>query len=706
VAYLVRERDIAPWRICAVTFTNKAAREMRDRLDTLVGDAAGKLVTGTFHALCARFLRQHGQELGISRGFTIFDDDDQITLVRQALKALDLDPKQVTPRSMLVGISAAKCSGLSPQQYARGVENYREELVARVYARYQGLLDHNQGLDFDDLLLRTVDLLDLPNGVAARQLPDRFRHVLVDEYQDTNTVQFELVRRLCATHGNIYVVGDPDQSIYAFRGATIRNILEYETAFPNAVVIRLEQNYRSTQAILRAADLVIADNAERHEKRLWTSNPEGEPVTIHEFYDEHHEAQWVVQQMQRLIDREGYRPRHIAVLYRTNAQSQPVEHMLRRQMIAYQLIGGTRFYERREIKDVFALLRLIVNPDDDLSLRRVVDAMPIGKGLGAKTWLQLEAWATAAGLSIGAALANLTGAIIEPAPPLTGRSLAAARNLGGLLADLRQHHGRLDLVALFDKALAESGYAAFLREGTEPERLENVATLRSELNRYLNLPIDAQLIVFLEEAALVAAVDELDADERDKVTLITLHAAKGLEFPVVFVIGMEDGLLPHVRSLTNERELEEERRLAFVGLTRARERLYLTHAAQRTSFQGTNPQTRSQFLDAIDPPTVRTRPRTGASAAAGAGRSTWHAMSPTTTQRGPQRPPARLPDESVEPEFVVAITAGDRVRHAVFGVGTVRSVTPVRNDVEVMVDFGGERGTKKLMASLANLSRA
>ncbi|MCC6626812.1 MAG: UvrD-helicase domain-containing protein [Chloroflexi bacterium] len=713
VAWLIRERDVAPWRICAVTFTNKAAREMRERLEHLIGDLARELLTGTFHALCARFLRQHGQEIGLSRHFTIFDDDDQTALVRQALKQLDLDPKQVTPRSMLVGISAAKSAGLGPDAYARRVENYRDELVARVYRIYQALLDHNKGLDFDDLLMRTIDLLDLPGGTAAARLPERIRHLLVDEYQDTNVVQFELVRRLSAGHGNTYVVGDPDQSIYAFRGATIRNILEFESAFPNAQIIRLEQNYRSTQAILRAAGAVIAENQERHKKELWTDNPEGQAITVKELYDEHHEAQWVAEQIRDLIDREDYRPSDIAVLYRTNAQSQPLEHALNRVGLSYQLIGGTKFYERKEIRDVLALLRLIVNPDDDYSLRRVVDAMPVASGLGRQTWLRLESWAAEAEMSVSGALAAWATPGATIAPPLTGRPAAGARALADLLARLRSRLGQDDVVTLFDQALADSGYDRLLREGTEPERLENVTQLRAELRRYLDLPLDAQLTIFLEEAALVAASDDLDDTRADKVTLITLHAAKGLEFPVVFIIGMEDGLLPHARSLGNLRELEEERRLAFVGITRARQRLYLTHAGLRSSYYGTNQQARSQFLTPLDvladggrgrgrarPGTTAPTRISGASQP-GSGR----ASSAPRPQPAPRRPTSDFVDDAGQSEVVVTVAAGDRVRHHAFGVGVVKQVTPSRGDVQVTVDFG-TNGTRTLMASMARLTPA
>jgi DNA helicase-2/ATP-dependent DNA helicase PcrA len=713
IAYLVRARAVPPWRICAVTFTNKAARELRERLEHLIGPAVRELAAGTFHALCARFLRQYGHEIGLSRTFTIYDEDDQLGLVKQALKALDLDPKQVTPRSMLAGISAAKSAGLSPQRYARAAEDYRQELVARVYRHYQALLDHNQALDFDDLLVRTIELLDRPGGQAAARLPERFLHLLVDEYQDTNHVQFELVRRLAAVHGNICAVGDPDQAIYAWRGATIRNILEFETAYPAARVIKLEQNYRSTKRILQAADAVIAANQERREKRLWTLNGEGEQITVRELYDEQQEAQYVVQEIQRLIDREGYRPSDFAVLYRTNAQSQPLEQACVRYGLDYQLIGGTRFYERREIKDVLALLRLIVNPHDDVSLRRVADAMPVGAGLGDKTWLRLESWAREAGLSVAGALAAWLTPGSAHVPPLTGRAAQATRALAELLDRLRARHGQVDLVTLYDEALAGSGYGRLLQEGTEPERWENVLQLRAQLARYADLPLDAQLMVFLEEAALVAAVDELD-EGREKITLITLHAAKGLEFPVVFIVGAEEGLLPHARALGSQKELEEERRLAFVGITRARQRLYLTHAGVRSTFTGPQPQTRSQFLaplDALVEPgaSVRRPPRRPIAPPAHFGTTR-----PAPARPGPAwgAPPASAPrpaatgwpaDDGQPAELVATIRPGDRVRHATFGAGRVLSVTPARGDVEVTVDFAG-KGVKKLMASLANLT--
>jgi DNA helicase-2/ATP-dependent DNA helicase PcrA len=503
-------------------------------------------------------------------------------------------------------------------------------------------------------------------------------------------------------------------SIYGWRGATIRNILEFETAYPAARVIKLEQNYRSTKRILQAADAVIAANQERREKQLWTLNGEGEQITVRELYDEQHEAQYVVQEIQRLIDREGYRPSDFAVLYRTNAQSQPLEQACVRYGLDYQLIGGTRFYERREIKDVLALLRLIVNPHDDVSLRRVADAMPVGDGLGDKTWLRLESWAREAGLSVAGALAAWLTPGSARVPPLTGRAAQATRALAELLDRLRARHGRVDLVTLYDEALAGSGYGRLLQEGTEPERWENVLQLRAQLARYADLPLDAQLMVFLEEAALVAAVDELD-EGREKITLITLHAAKGLEFPVVFIVGAEEGLLPHARALGSQKELEEERRLAFVGITRARQRLYLTHAGVRSTFTGPQPQARSQFLaplDALVEPgaSVRRPPRRPVAPPARFGTTR-----PAPARPGPAwgAPPAPAPrpaatgwpaDDGQQAELVAAIRPGDRVRHATFGAGRVLSVKPARGDVEVTVDFAG-KGVKKLLASLANLTR-
>ena len=740
IAYLVRERGVRPQAICAVTFTNKAAREMKERLEHLIGDQVRELTVGTFHALCARILRQYGNEIGLARSFTIYDDDDQLSVVKSALKDLDLDPKQVAPRSMLAGISAAKSNGLSPADFSRQVDNYRDELVLRVYRRYQETLERNEALDFDDLLLRALDLLGLPNGRAAARLQERYQHVLVDEYQDTNLVQFELVRRLAAPQNNLCVVGDEDQSVYGWRGATIKNILEFEQVYPQAQVIKLEQNYRSTKQILQAANAVIAGNSQRKDKRLWTENGDGERVIVKELADERHEAQFVVQEIERLIDRLGYTPGDFAVLYRTNGQSRALEEAFVRYGVLYQIIGGTRFYERREIKDVMALLRLILNPQDDVSLRRVVEAMPVGRGLGSKTWARLEAWGQAAGMSAAGALGAWATPGADPVPPLSGSAAGAARALMGLLADLRSRIGIDDLPTLYDRALEASGYARLLQDGTEPERWENVRELRARLAEYVSLPLHMQLLTFLEEAALVADVDAL-AEGASAVTLITLHAAKGLEFPVVFIVGLEDGLLPHVRSLDSPDSLEEECRLAYVGITRARQRLYLTHVYQRSNYAGqAQTATRSPFLDAIEagmgmvPPGWRRSAASGAAPGragtggrfngAGAGRppstarpafSEWsqepdhvsgqavRRSTPQSTRRGEWSQEV----DQVGDGVIAAVAVGERVRHPVFGVGVVRAITPTRSDIEVIVVFDDDTvGTKKLMASFARLERA
>ena len=716
IAYLVRERGARPWEICAVTFTNKAAREMKERLAALIGDAAREMSVSTFHALCARLLRQYGSDIGLSRNFTIYDDDDQIGIVKQALKHLDLDPKQVPPRSMLAGISAAKSSGLGPTEYGRRTETYREELVARVYRVYQETLDRNQGLDYDDLLLRALEMLNTPGGQAATKVPARYRHVLVDEYQDTNRVQFELVRALASTHGNLCVVGDPDQSIYAWRGATIQNILDFEQVYPDAQVIKLEQNYRSTQRILRSADRVITANLARKEKTLWTENGEGDPIRVQETHDERQEAQFVVQEIERLIAARNYTYRDFAVLYRTNAQSKPLEDTLLRYGIPYQLIGGTRFYERREIKDVMALLRLIDNPSDDVSLRRVIDNMPVGRGLGARTWVRLESWAAQAELSVAGALTAWATPGAAQAPPLAGKAAESARDLMTMLAELRAAIGSADLTDIYDRALELSGYQAMLREAGEQERWENIQELRASLNAYADLPRETQLPIFLEEATLVSDVDALE-EGKQGVTLITLHAAKGLEYPVVFIVGLEEGLLPHARSLESESEMEEERRLAYVGITRAQRLLYVTYARQRSNYAGmAQPSTPSPFLLAFHDDNGQRRSRRPTSTATPDAASRHDPRQAYfQTLRSPARPtPAAAPkaarrnewadlDQSVE--TVVAVAPGDRVRHPIFGAGTVRAVQPVRDDVEITIAFD-DKGTKRLYASLARLERA
>jgi len=685
VGYLIEAGYASPWHILAVTFTNKAAREMRTRLEALIGlDQAQRLTVGTFHATCARILRRDGGRIGIDPRFTIYDDADQLEAVRQALKALGLDPKQFSPRSILSRISAAKSQFQSPQQFAEQVQSYWDEVVSRVYPRYEEILRRNQALDFDDLLTETLRLFHEHPDVLARY-QDWYRYVLVDEYQDTNRVQYLLVRAISGAHRNLCVVGDPDQSIYGWRQADIRNILDFKRDYPDATEIHLELNYRSTRSIVEAADAVIRANRLRIERRLRTENPRGEPIRLRECYDEGHEAQFVASEIRRLTLRGDLRYRDIAVMYRTNAQSRPLEEALIRADIPYQLIGGLRFYERKEIKDALALLRFIANPNDSVSLQRVLAYTPLGAGIGDRTWQELERWAALTRQPVARGIAALAGQSDVVPPQISGRPARLLAEVWGTLQQLWEASERLLLSELFDLALERSGLAQLYHDAGDPEQIErweNLLQLRSVLASYDSVG-DGALRAFLEESALVTDADTLD-DASDQVTLITLHAAKGLEFPVVFLTGVEEGLLPHARSLESEAQLEEERRLFYVGMTRAKQRLYITYTFRRARFGAADLSVRSRFVDDIPVHLI-------------------------DRGDGPARPdtsPARPVDRRATPSDGASsppLAVGMRVFHARFGDGVVAEVRPVQSDQEVVVDFK-RHGRKTLLASLANLT--
>ncbi|HEY8489353.1 MAG TPA: UvrD-helicase domain-containing protein [Dehalococcoidia bacterium] len=694
IAYLVAGRGVSPRRILAVTFTNKAAREMRDRVANLLGAVAQDLTLGTFHAVCARFLRVDGPAIGIDSRFAIFDDDDQMLLVRRALLDLHLDPKQHNPRAVLSRISRAKSELVDVEEFARGVGAYFEEVVARVYRRYQELLAESNGLDFDDLLTQTVRLFQ-ERPEVRRKYQDRYQHVLIDEFQDTNVAQYALARLLAGGHGNICVVGDPDQSIYSWRSADIRNILNFEQDYPDAQVVLLEQNYRSTQVILDCAHAVISGNRQRKEKRLWTENGPGSPVVAYEAYDEEEEAAYVAAEIQDAV-RAGRRYGDFAVMYRTNAQSRPLEEALVRAGIRYRLVGGTRFYERREIKDVLAYLRLIHNPFDAVSLTRIINVP--SRGIGQRTVEELTRWSRELGVPPYAALQLVAaqereGEVGPGGPhPFQPRPAAALLRFLDLLNGFVEQAGRRTLPALLEDVLETVAYRDhLLREFDDgEERWSNVQELLTVAAQYDEIDPEAALAAFLEDVALVTDVDEL-AEEQDAVTLITLHAAKGLEFPVVFITGLEEGLLPHARSYDDPEQMEEERRLCYVGITRAKERLYLVRAFRRGFLGMRNANPPSRFLADLPPACV----------VKGQGM-----LRPAPTM-GParQRVPVGAAGEPDGGPAPPAFAAGDRVRHAKFGEGIVVSCRPSGSDQEVTVAFRGEAGVKRLLLSFAPLER-
>jgi DNA helicase-2/ATP-dependent DNA helicase PcrA len=725
IAYLVAHERVHPRRILAVTFTNKAAREMRDRVFGLLGSDIGRDITlGTFHAVCSRMLRVDGERIGLSRAFAIYDEGDQRAVARQVMQDLGLDPRRTSPRAVLATISRAKSELCTAEAFAQLVQDYFQEVVSRVYARYQEVLEENNAVDFDDLLTKTVQLFrDHPD--VLDKYAQRYLHIHIDEFQDTNIAQYVLARQLASGHGNICVVGDPDQSIYTWRAADLRNILNFERDFPNAQVVYLEQNYRSTQTILDSAHNVISVNRQRKEKKLWTENQRGSRVVVHEAYDEEEEAAFVADEVENLTKDDSYSPRAFAVMYRTNAQSRAFEETFVRRGIPYRLVGGTRFYERREIKDLLAYLRLVHNPFDAVCLLRVINVPP--RGIGQRSVQELNRWsrelavppyatlqllaeqesaessARAEPVEAGEPVEAAHGEPVEPsfdklrmkdaagtsggqpAHPFQKRIAAALLRFLDLLNELIKEAPTQSLSELLDDIIAGADYRRYLMEESADgeERWENVQELRAVASQYDELAPAEALPRFLEDAALITDIDEYD-EKADAVTLITLHAAKGLEFPVVFIVGMEEGLLPHMRSYDEPAQMEEERRLCYVGMTRAEERLYLVRAFRRT-FGGHNPP--SRFLADIPPDLVTTRERIPTETPA----RERFALGP----RGGEERPKRLD---------VTFAAGDRVRHPKFGEGIVVSCQEEKSgDQLVIVAFKGEAGIKRLLLSFAAL---
>jgi len=591
IAHLIRERGIPSRRILAVTFTNKAANEMRGRVDRLLGGPIARgLWIGTFHAICGRILRVHGERVGVPRNYVIYDTEDQRGVVREVLADLGLDDRRFPPEVVHAMIGRAKDEGLGPAEYAAAAENFYTETVARVYRVYQEMLRQRGALDFDDILMETLTLLvEAPDVLAEYQ--DRFLHVLVDEYQDTNRVQFGLVAAIAGRHRNLACVGDDDQSIYRFRGADITNILEFEKAFPDATIFKLEQNYRSTKSILAAAAEVIAHNPHRHTKTLWTENPQGVPLQVYEAFDGHDEARFVVDTIRRFHG-DGRPYRENVVLYRTNAQSRLFEEQLLRAGIPYQVVGGVRFYERKEVKDILAYLRLAMTPKDTASLRRAV-ATP-RRGIGEITLARLEAFAAARGITAMEAMGH-PDAVAE-VPRVASRAVG---DFAGLIERIRDRAARVRVSDLIEQTIAHTGYQEMLeREGSEEaySRLENLRELVTVAQEFEELTGEESLEAFLQHLALITDVDTWQ-EQADRVTLMTLHSAKGLEFPTVFLAGLEEGLFPHARTIEEEQGLEEERRLCYVGMTRAKERLYISYARQRMIFGVIHPAVPSRFVD-------------------------------------------------------------------------------------------------------------
>jgi len=689
VAYLVKVCGVNPRRIMAVTFTNKAAREMEERLLRLVSGSVKELTLGTFHAICARILRMDGRATGIDSHFVIYDEEDQISLLKRSMQEIGFDPKQYAPRSIKSAISAAKSRLLTPQDYIEHSHSYFEEVVARVYERYQQLLTTSGALDFDDLLMKVV-LLFRQNPEVLSRYQDRYLHLLVDEFQDTNLTQYELIKQLAGKHRNICVVGDPDQSIYSWRFADLRNILNFEKDNPEAKVILLEQNYRSTRKILETASCIILANRQRKPRELWTNNESGELTTVVETYTEQEEAQFVVNEVERLVGRGEVKHGDCAIMYRTNAQSRALEEAFVRYGVSYRLVAGTRFYERREIKDIVAYLRLIQNPTDSVSLRRIINVPR--RGIGQQSLKQLSDWARSMDVPEYRALQLVAKPEEESPSPFSSHISRVMAGFVDFMDGLMARSRELNLVDLLDLLVKDSGYQEYiLGELDGEERWENILELRTVAQQYADLVPPDGLAVFLEGVALVSDVDGLDATV-DAVTLITLHQAKGLEFPVVFIVGMEEGILPHRRSFDDPEQMEEERRLCYVGVTRAKQRVYLVRAFRRSLMGSSTVNSPSRFLSDIPSHLVvgGTPWREEASLAATA----MYSWNRSVESQRTAAPSQDLPE----------LKAGNRIYHATFGDGIVVSCRPVKNDEEVVVAFV-EAGVKKLLLSYAQLEK-
>ena len=719
IAHLIRS-GVSPFAILAITFTNKAADEMRHRVAGLVGPVARDMWVSTFHSACVRILRREATHLGYPSSFTIYDQADAQRLCGYVIRDLGLDPKKFVARSVHATISSRKNEGVSARELADAATLTVERNIAEIYRIYQERLLASGAMDFDDLLGNVVRLFaEQPEVLELYR--NRFEHVLVDEYQDTNTVQNELVLALSAGHRNICVVGDSDQSIYRFRGADVRNILQFEESFPDATVVILDQNYRSTQTILDAANAVISLNASRRPKELWTNEGAGEAIVRYRAEDELDEAQWLTMQLLHLHDAGTYRWGDLAVFYRVNAQSRVVEEQLNRMGVPYKVIGGTRFYDRREVRDALAYLKCIVNPADEVSIKRVLNVPR--RGVGESSVGRLDAWATANGVTFAGALRNAAEAGV------TGKALKGISNFLALVdgcADLLTDGPGPVLAAVLDR----SGYIAELEAEHSVEadgRIENLAELVGAANEVGNVA------EFLEQVSLVADVDALDPDDTSSVVLMTLHSAKGLEFPVVFMVGLEEGVFPHQRAFDAPEELEEERRLAYVGITRARQRLHVSHAWSRTLHGGTQYNPPSRFLDEI-PAELVTEVATRSGRVGGGSRRFAGSSGPGQDRRRaeqPRRPTVSSfdPDEDVSyghrdrfatghigpggtgpsatpPPTLDAgdLSVGDRVHHLVFGDGRVVGLEGEGSRAEVVVRFDGA-GERRLLLSFAPLER-
>ncbi|WP_425440907.1 DNA helicase PcrA [Sediminibacillus halophilus] len=696
IAYLLGEKEVSPRSILAITFTNKAAREMKDRVYQLVGPDGANIWVSTFHSMCVRILRRDIDRIGINSNFSILDSSDQLSVIKQILKDLNIDPKKFEPRAMLGAISSAKNELVTPDEYSKTVGSFYEKQIAEVYERYQKTLRKNQSLDFDDLIMQTINLFDrVPEVLEYYQR--RFQYIHVDEYQDTNHAQYYLVKQLADRYQNLCVVGDSDQSIYRWRGADIQNILSFEKDYPNATTVMLEQNYRSTKSILDAANTVIKNNSGRKPKNLWTENNEGSRIRYYQAATEQDEGLFVADKVEEFISSGDYTYKDIAILYRTNAQSRSIEETFVKANIPYQIVGGTKFYDRKEIKDMLAYLRLIANPDDDLSFARVVNEPK--RGVGKTSLEKLQAYAAEHGISLYTAVQEVD---------FTGVSAKAAKSLsefGALIRNWTKQQEFLSATDMVEQVLKGTGYEEMLKNERSIEaqsRLENLEEFKTVTKHFEENSEDKTLIAFLTDLALIADIDKVDEDPMgdNKIVLMTLHAAKGLEFPVVFLIGMEENVFPHSRSIMDDEEMEEERRLAYVGITRAEKQLFLTHAKMRTLYGRTNMNPVSRFINEI-PEELMEGLEEAKQAPFGFG--------PTQSKPDPFAAPKRSAKKINRPATTggesIGWQPGDKANHKKWGQGTVVKVHGEGEAMELDIAFPAPTGIKRLLAKFAPITK-
>ncbi|WP_079708705.1 DNA helicase PcrA [Paraliobacillus ryukyuensis] len=698
IAYLLDEKDVSPRNVLAITFTNKAAREMKERVATLVGPEADQIWVSTFHSMCVRILRRDIDRIGYSRNFSILDSGDQLTVIKNVLKEKNIDPKKFEPRAMLGAISSAKNSLITPEEYQKEVSNFYDQQIANVYEGYQRTLTKNQSLDFDDLIMQTIRLFQrVPEVLEYYQR--RFQYIHVDEYQDTNHAQYSLVKQLAARFQNLCVVGDSDQSIYRWRGADIQNILSFEQDYPNASVVMLEQNYRSTQSILQAANKVIGNNSGRKPKKLWTDNTEGSKIYYYQAATEQYEGIYVADKIEEYVNSTDFNYRDIAILYRTNAQSRSVEETFVKANIPYQIVGGTKFYDRKEIKDMLAYLRLISNPDDDISFARVVNEPK--RGVGRTSLDKLQAYARDHDISLYTAVQEVDFAGVS------GKAAKSLADFGAMIKQWVQQQEFLTATDMVEEVLKRTGYEDMLNKERSIEaqsRLENLEEFKSVTQNFEKNSEDKTLVAFLTDLALVSDIDRVDDDPfaDNRVTLMTLHAAKGLEFPIVFLVGMEENVFPHSRSIMDEEEMEEERRLAYVGITRAEKVLHLSHAKMRTLFGRTNLNPVSRFIHEIPDELLE-----------GIEEAKDKMFGFNQPRKDRPDPFAAAPKEKVKKTAKRKTTGGeqvgwqvgDKANHKKWGQGTVVKVTGEGESMELDIAFTAPTGIKRLLAKFAPITK-